>query len=103
MSDLSMTLTDKAIGALPFAQNGRYRVHDADLKGFMVIVGKRGKTFYVEGYFGEDGKRQFSMMKTISDAGEITAREAREKRRKSSERLPRESAPAKRNGAPSQV
>jgi len=45
----------------------------------MVIVGKRTRTFAVQGEFWHDGAREFSMRMKIGEAGDIATREARSK------------------------
>ena len=77
MTDLSISLTDRAISSLPFASSDRYRVRDTDLTGFVLMIGKRKKTFYAEGEFWENGKRELRIAHRIGDAEDITAREAR--------------------------
>jgi hypothetical protein len=44
-----LALTDKTILRLPFTGSGQRLVRDAELSGFFVIVGKRTKTFMVQG------------------------------------------------------
>lgn len=79
MTDRSMLLTDKALAKLPYATSGQYRVNDTELKGFVLVVGKRTKTFAAQGSFWRDGLREFSARKKIGEAGEITSRDARSK------------------------
>lgn len=74
-----MLLTDKALAKLPYASSGQYRVNDTELKGFVLVVGKRTKTFAAQGAFWRDGLREFSARKKIGEAGEITSRDARSK------------------------
>lgn len=76
MSEL-MLLTDKAIAKLPFAQHGQYKVRDAELKGFFVRVGKRSKTYMVQGEHWRDGFREFAAQKKLGEFGCVTARDAR--------------------------
>lgn len=52
-------------------------MHDTELKGFLVLVGKRSKSFMAQGEFWRDGVRDFSARKKIADFGEMTSREAR--------------------------
>jgi integrase len=78
MSDL-MLLTDKAIAKLPFAQHGQYKVRDAELKGFFVRVGKRSKTYMVQGEHWRDGFREFAAQKKLGEFGGVSARDARVK------------------------
>jgi site-specific recombinase XerD len=79
MTERSMLLTDKALARLPYASSGQYKVNDTELKGFVVVVGKRTKTFAAQGSFWRDGLREFSARKKIGEAGEITSRDARSK------------------------
>ncbi len=72
-----LTLTDKAIMSLPFATAGQRLVRDAELSGFFVLVGKRSKTFMVQGDLRANGKRQSVRLK-VGEAGELNTREARQ-------------------------
>ena len=73
-----LTLTDKAILNLPFTAAGQRLVRDAELSGFFVVVGKRTKTFMVQGDLRANGKRQSVRLK-VGEAGELNTREARAK------------------------
>lgn len=79
MADLSMEITDKAINQLPLAEEGQYKVLDTELKGFVVVIGRRKKTFAAQGAFWRDGVREFAARKKIAEFGDITSREARAK------------------------
>jgi len=71
-----MSLTDKALEKLPLATDGQYVVRDTELKGFLVVVGKRRKTFTVKGEGWQDGKRK-NVYAAIGHVGDISARDAR--------------------------
>src|ERR1700730_15842283 len=71
-----LILTDKAIINLPFTTAGQRLVRDAELAGFFVLVGKRSKTFMVQGDLRANGKRQSVRLK-VGEAGELSTREAR--------------------------
>jgi hypothetical protein len=60
MADQTVLLTDKAIARLPLAEIGQYKVHDTDLKGFLMLIGKRRKSFMAQGDFWREGVREFS-------------------------------------------
>jgi integrase len=77
MSSLHMTLSDKAIDRLAPAESGQYKVRDADLKGFYVLVGKRRRTYMVQGDLRRNGKRAATINLSIGDATQISSREAR--------------------------
>ncbi|MDH2353355.1 hypothetical protein QCM80_22225 [Bradyrhizobium sp. SSUT112] len=47
MTDIRTSLTDKAIAQLPAPKEGWYLVRDTELKGFLVVIGKRRRTFTV--------------------------------------------------------
>lgn len=79
MTDLIMEISDKAISHLPYAEEGQYKVLDRELKGFVVVIGRRKKTFAAQGAFWRDGVREFAARKKIADFGDITSREARGK------------------------
>jgi site-specific recombinase XerD len=65
--------------SLPHADAGQYKVRDADLPGFFVLVGKRRKSFMAQGEFWRDGVREFAVQVKLGDFGNITTREARNK------------------------
>ena len=77
MADVRILLTDKAIARLPTPKEGWYLARDTELKGFFVVVGKRKRTFTVQGDLREGGKRASSIRVAIGDASEITTRTAR--------------------------
>ncbi|MHB2266443.1 tyrosine-type recombinase/integrase [Aliihoeflea sp. PC F10.4] len=77
MADIRILLNDKNVARLPWATSGQYRARDTELKGFYVVVGKRRKTFAVQGDLRQDGKRAASITVTIADAKETPTREAR--------------------------
>jgi site-specific recombinase XerD len=77
MVERSMLITDKALAKLPYASSGQYKVNDTELKGFVVVVGKRTKTFAAQGAFWRDGLREFAARKKIGEAGEMSSRDAR--------------------------
>src|ERR1700757_3284410 len=79
MADLRQTLTDKVVLNLPHADNRQYKVRDAELPGFFVLIGKRRKSFMAQGEFWRDGVREFAVEVKLGDFGNITAREARSK------------------------
>ena len=78
MSD-TLLLTDKVIARLPFADAGQYKVRDVELKGFFLRIGKRTKTYMVQGEHWRDGFRDFAIQKKLGDFGQISARDARSK------------------------
>lgn len=77
MADIRILLNDKNVARLPAATSGQYRARDTELKGFYVVVGKRRKTFAVQGDLRQAGKRASSITVTIGDARETPTREAR--------------------------
>ena len=75
---MRLALTDKAIQALQFTASGQQIVRDAELPGFFVMVGKRTKTFMVQGDLRQNGKRQSLRLK-VGEVGEVRiARSARQ-------------------------
>ncbi|TPI78480.1 integrase family protein [Mesorhizobium sp. B2-8-9] len=78
MTDLRLALTDRVIENLQPASSGQYFARDTDLPGFMVLVGKRRKTFVVQGERRKAGKRLSVRMK-VAEVGELTTRAARAK------------------------
>ena len=61
MADIRILLTDKTIAQLPNPDDGWYLARDTDLKGFFVVVGKRKRTFTVQGDLRQGGKRASSI------------------------------------------
>ena len=76
-----MLLTDRAVARLPLAPEGSYKVHDTEVAGFFVKVGKRQRTFMARGEFWRDGVREFESTTKIGAIDEITARDARKRAR----------------------
>ena len=79
MADQSLEISDKAVGRLPYAKEGQYKGLDTELKGFVVVIGRRKKTFAAQGAFWRDGVREFAARKKIGEFGDMTSREARAK------------------------
>ncbi len=77
MADVRILLTDKTIAQLPAPDDGWYLARDTELKGFFVVVGKRKRTFTVQGDLRRGGKRVSSIRVSIGDTGEISTRTAR--------------------------
>lgn len=77
MVDMTISLTDKAVGRLAASASGQYHVKDDELKGFFLLVGKRRRTYMVRGDLRRDGKRVSSVKVSVGDAAQISAREAR--------------------------
>ncbi|KQT02999.1 MULTISPECIES: integrase arm-type DNA-binding domain-containing protein [unclassified Bradyrhizobium] len=77
MTDVRIALSDKAIAQLPTPEDGWYLARDTELKGFFVVVGKRKRTFTVQGDLRQQGKRASSIRVSIGDATELTTRAAR--------------------------
>ena len=50
---------------------------DTELKGFFVVVGKRKRTFTVQGDLRQDGKRASSIRVAIGGTDEMSTRSAR--------------------------
>jgi integrase len=77
MADLRILLTDKTIARLPTPKDGWYLARDTELKGFFVVVGKRKRTFTVQGDLRQDGKRASSIRVAIGGTDEVSTRNAR--------------------------
>ena len=77
MADIRVHLNDKVIARLPPALTGQYAARDIELKGFFVVVGKRKRTFTIQGDLREEGKRTSSVKIAIGDTGLFSTREAR--------------------------
>nr|WP_158915798.1 integrase family protein [Caulobacter sp. S45] len=79
MPNQSLSLNDKVVARLAYAEAGQYSARDTELKGFFVKVGKRSKTFFVEGEFWRDGVRELRAMTKLGEFGDISTRDARSK------------------------
>jgi integrase len=77
MADIRILLTDKTIAQLPNPNDGWYLARDTELKGFFVVVGKRKRTFTVQGDLRQGGKRASSIRVSIGDTREMSTRTAR--------------------------
>ncbi|TPI07948.1 integrase family protein [Mesorhizobium sp. B4-1-3] len=77
MADIRILINDKAVSDLKAPSSGQYRARDTQLKGFHVIVGRRSKTFAVQGDLRKDGKRIASISVRIGDGEAMSTREAR--------------------------
>jgi len=77
MADVRILLTDKAIARLPVPKEGWYLARDTELKGFFVVVGKRKRTFTVQGDLRQGGKRASSIRAMIGDTSKMSTRTAR--------------------------
>ena len=77
MNDFRVLLTDKTIARMPIPDDGWYLVRDTELRGFFVVVGKRKRTFTIQGDLRRDGKRVSSIRVSIGDTREMTTRAAR--------------------------
>src|SRR4051812_35850260 len=77
MTDIKITLTDKAVAGLAFATVGQYRARDMELGGFYVLIGKRAKSFMIAGDLRAGGVRQLTVRMKIADVGDLTCRDAR--------------------------
>lgn len=75
----TMLLTEKGIARLPLAEAGQYKVRDVELKGFFVRIGKRTKTYMVQGEHWHDGCREFAVQKKLGEFNALSARDARTK------------------------
>jgi hypothetical protein len=58
------------------AKSGQYFARDDELPGFAVLVGKRKKSFVVQGDIRKAGKR-LSIRIKFAEVGDVTTREAR--------------------------
>jgi integrase len=77
MADIRILLTDKTIAQLPTPDDGWYLARDTELKGFFVVVGKRKRTFTVQGDLRKGGKRASSIRVSIGDTRDMSTRTAR--------------------------
>ena len=73
-----ITLSDKVVGGLSFAQGGQQIVRDDQLRGFFLLVGARSKTFMIQADLWVGANRRSVRLK-VGEAGRLTTREARAK------------------------
>lgn len=78
MTDVRIALNDRSVASLQLATSGQYFARDTDLPGFMVLVGKRKKTFVAQGERRKNGER-LSVRLKLGDVGELNTRAARAK------------------------
>lgn len=76
MSDLKANLNDKMIGRLSLSDDGQYVVRDTEMKGFFIVVGKRKKTFTVQGEYRKGGARSWKKV-ALGTSDDMTTRDAR--------------------------
>jgi hypothetical protein len=76
MGDIRLQLTDRDIARLPVPDNGWYLARDLELRGFFVVVGRRTRTFAVQGDLRAGGVRQ-TIRVTIGNVTDIRTRDAR--------------------------
>ena len=77
MPDQRLALTEKVITRLPPPAVGQYKVRDVEVKGFYLLVGKRRRTYMVQGDLRRNGRRVSTLKVSVGDAAEIGLREAR--------------------------
>ncbi len=76
MPESRVSLTDRSVADLVLAKSGQYVVRDTELAGFFLLVGKRRKTFMIQGDLRTPGGRQ-SLRVKVGLVGEMTTRKAR--------------------------
>jgi integrase len=74
---MRLSLNEKTLARVPLATEGQYRVRDTDLKGFYLLVGKRRRTYMVQGDLRQNGKRAASIKVSVGDVEQMSARDAR--------------------------
>ena len=99
MADVRILLSDKSIAQLPAPRDGWYLARDTELKGFFVVIGKRKRTFTVQGDLRKNGKRISSVRVSIGDTNEITTRTARATAKEYLARMSRAAPKAPQRGA----
>src|SRR6201984_1871252 len=78
MADQRELLLDKCIARL-WGGEKQCKMRHMELPVFFVLVGKRRKTFMVQGEFWRDGVREFTAQLKLGGFGEMTTRQARGK------------------------
>lgn len=77
-TDSRLLFSDRTLATVPLMPKGQRIVRDTELPGFFVMVGRRAKTYMVQGDLRVDGKRQSIRVK-VGDVGRLATREARAK------------------------
>ncbi len=77
MTSQAIQIRDREVSALPFTSEGQQKYRDKELKGFLVVVGKRSKALCVESEYWNNGKRVFSARKKLGEFGKISCEDAR--------------------------
>jgi integrase len=101
MASAPIALTDKIVERLPLALGGQYVVRDAILRGLFVLVGKRSKSWTVQGDLRR-GRERTTIKIALGTIDELSSKEARARGAELLEQIrtgsdPRD--PAKRVGA----
>lgn len=78
MHDQRVALTERVVAHLPTPERGQYKVRDEQVKGFYLLVGKRRRTYMVQGDLRRNGKRVSSVKVAVGDASELGLREAKQ-------------------------
>ena len=76
MSHPPINISDRAVGRIPYADQGQFVVRDIELAGFVVVVGRRTKTFSVHSEIWQDGKRK-AIKRALGIVGQMPAKDAR--------------------------
>ncbi len=76
MAGVRVHLTDKEVLRLPVPDKGWYLARDAELKGFFVVVGRKTKTFTVQGDLRVGATRQ-TIRVAVGEATAMSTRDAR--------------------------
>jgi len=71
MADIRILLADKTIAQLSNPDDGWYLARDTELKDSFVVVGKRKRTFTVQGDLRQGGKRASTIRVSIGDTRNI--------------------------------
>jgi Arm DNA-binding domain len=77
MADMRVALSERVVARLMPSPEGQYKVLDTEVKGFYLLVGKRRRTFMVQGDLRANGKRASSIKVSVGDAEDLSVREAR--------------------------
>ena len=70
-------LTEAKIAAAPLADEGQYLMRDTKLSGFFVVVGKKSKTYTVQGDLWRNRRRIKTCRVALGRFGTITLKKAR--------------------------
>lgn len=77
MATSQVSLNERTVARISFAESGQHIVRDEKLKGFYLLVGRTTKRYMVKGELRVPGQPPTSVKVSVGDASEISASDAR--------------------------